>query len=168
MNPKLKPIAQLGDLVTIIGYANRLYRIDSYTYEFTFERGLETEEIYYDCSCVTSAEYTLAAQEDITVACTDAHSEIFLETYEHPKVDVVAMDIFENLFANMNWEAEEMTKPQAVSKPKEKTEQQRIDALLDERNDVGILDGIITTQDAEYKQHRLAEIDAQIKEVMAE
>lgn len=165
LNPKLSPIAQLGDLITITGYATRLFRIDSYTHEFTYERGLETEEIYYDCSCVTSAEYTLAAQEDITVACAEVYSEIYLETYEHPIIDVVASDIFANLFANMNWEAEVMTKPvKAVNKTKEPTKQERIDALLDEMNNVNNAIELIGDSDGEYGR-RIDEIKAELEAV---
>lgn len=133
IQPKMTPVAQLGDLVNIAGYANRLFRVDSYTHEFTFEHGIESEDIYYDCSCVTAGEYTLAAQEDITVLCEEAKAAEFLKTYKHPEIDVKASDIYEGLFANMNWEAEDMEKTNAkVTKSKEKTKQERIDAYLDD------------------------------------
>ena len=62
-----------------------------------------------------------------------------------------------------------MTKqPTKVGKAKVPTKQGQIDALLDERNDVGSTDDFIATQDAEYKQRRLDEIDAQLTELMAE
>lgn len=163
INPKMTPVAQLGDLVTINGYATRLFRVDSYTHEFTFEQGVEMEDIYYDCTCVTAGEYTLGAQEDLTVMCRKDQTEAFLKTYEHPEIDVVAMDIFEGLFANMTWEAEDVVKPiKAVTKKaKEPTKQERIDALLDDMNNVNNAIELISDEDGGYAD-RLGEIKAEL------
>lgn len=57
----------------------------------------------------------------------------FLKTYKHPEIDVKASEIYEGLFANMNWGAEDVAKTNVkVTKPKEMTKQERIDAYLDE------------------------------------
>lgn len=133
INPKMTPVANIGDLVNIAGYANRLFRVDSYTHEFTFERGIEAEDIYYDCSCVSAGEYTLGAQEDITVVCREGQSAEFLKTYKHPEIDVIATHLYEELFGNIfEGEAEEMTIKPTTKTAKEPTKQERIDGYLDE------------------------------------
>ena len=163
MNPRMKPIAAIGDLVTISGYGARLFRVDSYTHEFLYERGAEYEDIYYDCTCATTAEYELGAQEDITVICKESEADALLAMYDHPEIDEEKTDDLNKLFV----EVRIVTKP--VEKTKEPTKQERIDALLDERNDVGSTDDFVIVADAEaYKQRRIDEIDAKIKSIQAE
>lgn len=152
INPKMTPVANIGDLVNINGYANRLFRVDSYTHEFTFERGIESEDIYYDCTCVSAGEYNLGAQEDITVVCRADDTAEFLKTYEHPEVDVIALDIFENMFVNMTWGAEDVIQPikATVAKTKEPTKQELIDGYLDELINVNNAIELIGDEDGYY------------------
>lgn len=162
MNPKMTPIANIGDLVTLAGYANRLFRIDSYTHEFTFERGIEMEEIYYDCTCVTGGEYNLGAQEDITVVCRDGQTEAFLQTYEHPIIDNVASEIFDNMFGNIFGEGTAVVKPiKSKVTPKKQTKQQRIDELLDEMINVNTAVSVIGDSDGGYRE-RIDEITKEL------
>jgi len=165
INPKMTPIAQLGDLVNIAGYANRLFRVDSYTHEFTFERGIEAEEIYYDCSCVTAGEYTLGAQEDVTVVCREGQTEEFLKTYQHPEVDEIATRLYDEVFGNIfGGEAETVMQPIktiVTKKAKEPTKQERIDALLDDMNNVNTAIELIGDEDGGYAK-RLGEIKAEL------
>jgi len=163
MNPKMTPIAQLSDLVTINGYANRLFRVDSYTHEFTFERGIESEDIYYDCTCVTAGEYTLGAQEDLTVVCREGQTEAFLKTYEHPEIDVIASNIYDEMFTNMTWEVRDVVNPiKAVIAPKGPTKQERIDALLDDMNNVNTAMALIGDEGGDYGR-RVDEIKAELE-----
>lgn len=165
MNPKMTPLAQLGDLATIDGYANRLFRVDSYTHEFTFERGIESEDIYYDCTCVTAGEYTLGAQEDLTVVCREGQTEEFLKTYEHPEIDVIAVEMFDGMFGNIFGEAEQMTSPFKTvyqKKTKEPTKQERIDALLDDMNNVYNAIELVGDEGGDYGR-RIGEIKAELE-----
>lgn len=170
INPKMTPVARLGDLVNIAGYANRLFRVDSYTHEFTFERGIEAEDIYYDCSCVSAGEYTLGAQEDITVVCREGKTAEFLKTYKHPEIDVAATQLYEKLFGNIfEGEAEEMTiNPikTTVKKAKEPTKQELIDGYLDELINVNnAIELIGDGGDLAYYGARIAGILAGLAEV---
>lgn len=163
MNPKLTPIAGIGDLITLIGYGQRVFRVDSYTHEFIYEIDATTEDIYYDCTCVSSSEYMIGAQDDVTVVCDETQADAFLRNYEHPKFNEIKPFDFGNIFA----EVKIVIKP--VAKTKVPTKQARIDALLDERLDVGSEDDSAKVADMEaYKQRRYNEIDAQIREVQAE
>lgn len=167
INPKMTPLAQLGDLVTINGYANRLFRVDSYTHEFTFERGIESEDIYYDCTCVTAGEYTLGAQEDLTVVCREGQTEEFLKTYEHPEIDVIASEMFDGMFGNIFGEAEQMTKPVntvTTKKTKEPTRQELIDVLLDDMNNVYNAIELVGDDGGDYGR-RIDEIKAELSAV---
>lgn len=168
INPKMTPVANIGDLVNISGYANRLFRVDSYTHEFTFERGIESEDIYYDCTCVSAGEYNLGAQEDITVVCREGQSAEFLKTYKHPEVDVIASDIFEGLFLNMTWGAEDVIKPikATVTKTKEPTKQELIDGYLDDLINVSNAIELIGDEDGYYDAKKagiLAGLEAMTK-----
>lgn len=168
INPKMTPVARIGDLVNINGYANRLFRVDTYTHEFTFERGIESEDIYFDCTCVTAGEYTLGAQEDVTVVCREGQTEEFLKTYEHPEIDVIATELYENLFGNIFEEAEDMTKQViTVKAPKELTKQEKIDGYLDELINVNNAIELIGDEGGEYAYYgaRKAGILAGLAEV---
>lgn len=87
-----------------------------------------------DCTCVTAGEYTLGAQEDLTVVCREGQTEEFLKTYEHPEIDVIASEMFEGMFGNIFGEVEQMTKPVKTVTSKGPTKQVRINAYLDEMN----------------------------------
>ncbi len=164
MNPKLTPIARIGDLITLQGYGKRVFRVDSYTHEFIYEIDATTEDIYYDCTCVSTSEYTIGAQDDVTVVCNEAQADAFLKTYKHPKFNARMPNVLENIFA----EVKTVTKPVAKTKAVP-TKQARIDALLDERNNVGSADDFVKVEFMEeFTLWRYEEIDAKIREVQAE
>lgn len=154
--PELTPIATFGDLVTIDGFDNRLFRVDSYTHEIYYERNEVFEEVIYDCHCVITAEYMLAMQVDITIVSKEAQAEEYLRNYEMPMVkplNTVEVEVVLN-------------KP-TVTKVKKPTKQARIDALLDERLNV-MQAQVFMADEAGYYARRIDEIDAKIREVRAE
>lgn len=163
----LEPIAQIDDLITIDGYGDRVFRVDGYTREETYNRDFDAEDIYYDCHCVVTAEYMMADQPDVEVVAKAEESGAFLRSYKMPKFQTPLYGI-----SFYHTEVDNVFKPikvQAPTKPKEPTREERIDALLDERNTVGNSDDFVTVADMEaYKQRRYDEIDAQITEVNAE
>lgn len=160
MKPQMTPTAKIGDLVTIKGYGNRVFRVASLTHEITYEKDAEYEDIYYDCHCVTNDEYMLGSQDDITVVCKADMSDRFLENYEHPKFDEISpFNLFE--FFNENTEVKPMT-----TKPETKvlSKQERTDALLDDLLNVYQAMEVIGDADGHY-QRRIDEIEAELKEV---
>lgn len=162
MKSHMTPAAQINDLVSINGYANRIFRVNSYTHEFTYELGAEYEDIYYDCTCVTNDEYMLGSQEDVTVVCKADMSERFLESYEHPTL--IKIDMVEYFEAQLH-QAE--VKPM-TTKPEAKTisKQERTDALLDDLLNVYQAMEVIGDADGHY-QRRIDEIEAELKGVDA-
>ncbi|MGN7387774.1 hypothetical protein [Sporosarcina sp. SAFN-015] len=161
----LEPIAQIDDLITIEGYGDRVFRVDGYTREESYNRDFEAEDIYYDCHCVVTAEYMMADQADVKLACRAVEADAYLHHYKMPS-------FLSPLFGIPFYaEVDEVFKPKVKTpaKPKVLTRAEKIDALLDERNNVGSSDDFVTVADMEaYKQHRYDEIDAQIKELTAD
>lgn len=166
----LEPIAQIDDLITIEGYGERVFRVDGYTREDIVNREFEDEDILYDCHCVVTAEYMLGGQDDIAVVCKAADADAYLRTYEMPafKSLLFGQSIYTEGESGMfNAFKPKVNTP--APKPKEPTRDEKIDALLDERNNVGTSDDFVTVADMEaYKQRRYDEIDAKIKELRAE
>lgn len=168
----MKPIAEIDDLITIKGYGEQIFRIDSYTHETLTDRDGESEDIIYDCHCVITAEFALADQEDIVVIRKAADADGFLRTYQMPRDVKPTSFIYGMDFGILPTEVFGMQKKmmtKATPKQKEPTRQERIDALLDERLTVGIADDFVKVADPEaYKQRRYDEIDAQIRELTAD
>lgn len=165
MNPKLTPAANIGDVITVIGYADRLFKVDAYSHEFIYESDAEYEEIYYDCTCVTNSEPIIAAQEDIYVMAQSKDATEYLKEYKHPQIaDISPFNLFVEIFK----EVEEPTKLTPFRKGIIKDKQQRIDELLDERLVVGSFlfedEGNID----QYKERRYAEIDEAIRKIQAQ
>jgi len=67
-----RPNAGIGDLVTIAGYGNRVFRVDSINYELYRDEEVEHDGIFYETTDVQTLEMLLADDEDITVI---SHSE---------------------------------------------------------------------------------------------
>ncbi|MCG7345360.1 hypothetical protein MHZ92_14570 [Sporosarcina sp. ACRSL] len=171
----LEPIAQIDDLVTIEGYGDRVFRVDGFTHEVVYGRDYAEEDIFYDCHCVITAEYMIGGQDDIEVVCKAPNAEAYLRNYEMPAFTtlIFGQSIYtegdDDMFGMNPFSQYNKAPVKPVVKPKEPTKQQKIDALLDERNTVGSSDEFVTVADMEaYKQRRYDEIDAQIKELTAE
>src|SRR5690625_126580 len=63
----MKPIANVGDLVSVRGHGMRVFKVTAFSHEFHVDAENVSEEIYYDLMCVTTFEYTLADQFDILI-----------------------------------------------------------------------------------------------------
>ncbi|MET3658468.1 hypothetical protein [Sporosarcina psychrophila] len=168
MNHEIKPVATFNDLVNVAGYGNHLFAVEAYYYEYYYEPDAELTEVVYDLTCVYGdSGYIIGDQSDVTLACKAGKADVFLQAYKPaPSAEVMPSWMRGINFAIGNGGID-MAKPTKVAKVKVPTKRQRIDALLDERNDVGSTDGFVPTQDAEYKQRRHDEIDAKLKELTA-
>src|SRR5690625_6674245 len=62
-----RPNAGIGDLVTIDGYGNRVFRVDSINYEYYLDEEVEHDGIFYETTDVRTFEMLLADDVDITV-----------------------------------------------------------------------------------------------------
>ena len=161
MNPNLKPAAQIGDLVTLDGYGRRLFRLDAYTHEISYDEDGPSEDIWYDVSCVITGEYTVGSHDDIVLVCKAQASEKFLDNYQHPAIKplhggleiVFTADYFEDYAPK--------PKPALVKAPI----QSEIDGFLDEINDIRSLIATIGDADGEY-QRNLDEAKAKLRTIL--
>jgi len=167
MQHEIKPVASFGDLVLCAGYGNNLFAVEAYYYEYYYEPGTEMTEVIYDLTCVYGdSGYIIADQDDVTLACRAEKADVFLQAYEPaPTIEDTPTGMRGIYFAIGNGGEQKMTK---VAKVKVPTKQERIDALLDERNIVIETDGWVVVDEDGYKQRRLDEIDAKLAELMAE
>lgn len=164
-----------GDIVTLAEYPTQYFRIKAFqTNEYDEENKPTRTEYWLDLTCAHSGGYTMAYADEVTVVALADEADDFLAAKPSPIYGGFAgfggiplASIFDFMDERIYGGVVEMIKkkPEVAKEP---TKQERIDALLDERNDVGSTDDFIPTQDAEYKQRRLVEIDAQLSELMAE
>lgn len=164
MKHEIKPIATFGDLVTVDGYGNHLFAVDAFTYEYHYEPGSEFTEVIYDLTCVYgNSGYIIGEQEDVKLACKAKKADAFLQAYKPAPTAEDTPTVMRSIYFAIGNGGELEMQPKQP-KAKTPTTRQRIDALLDERNDVLIAAELIG-DDGEYKQRRLNEIDAQLREL---
>lgn len=161
---KMRPKAEIGDLVTVSGYGTRVWKVDAYDMNLRFESGIVAEEITYEVVCVDTGEYDLAWHEDITLLIKADGADAFLrkrpdsERYKPSKSD--KPHIIVHFTADQSNVAE---KPEGTT-AKAKARASATDRLLDERNDIAELTALIGDHDGEYAK-RIADIDAKLKRI---
>lgn len=166
MKHEIKPVATFNDIVQVAGYGNNLFEVDAFTYEYHHEPDASFTEVIYDLTCVYGdSGYIIAEQDDVTLACKAEFSSVFLQTYNPTPTPEDKPSFMAQIYRAIGNGGDEMKKPAKVKVP---TKQQRIDALLDERIIVIETDGWVSVDEDGYKQRRLDEIDAKIREVQAE
>lgn len=77
----MRPIAEVGDLVRCDGYGAKVFIIDAYTHELSYDSENSFEDIYYDMTDALTKEYTLGGQEDIFVVCNADKADAYLAEY---------------------------------------------------------------------------------------
>ena len=75
----IRPIANIGDLVSVKGYGIRTFQVDAFSHEFHYDAENVSEEIYYDVTCTTTLEYLLADQSAIAVVSRAAGAPQYLQ-----------------------------------------------------------------------------------------
>lgn len=162
MNPKLTPIATIGDIVILGGYGRRLFRVDGYTHEFMYDEDGPNEDIWYDVACVITGEYTIGAHDDIKLACKEDHATPFIANYEHPLTPSLLSGIETISFTMSASDTPAVVTPKA--KPKKRHEKQAIvDDLLDEYRDLLMQTELFGETDSNYSE-MIAEVEAKLQE----
>ena len=161
MNPKLEPAAQIGDIVLLDGYGRRLFRVDAYTHEISYDEDGPSEDIWYDVSCVITGEYTVGSHDDIRCVCKAQASEKFIANYQHPEVKPLHGGL--EIVFTMDYADAVAPKPKpALVKTSKQSE---IDGFLDEINDIRSLIATIGDADGEY-QRKLDEAKAKLRTIL--
>lgn len=185
---EMRPIAQVGDLVRCLGYGNRVFIIDAYTHELSYDAENAFEDIYYDMTDALTKEYTLGGQEDIFVVCKAYKADDYLAQYLRNGHDVglgagkeMPSEILRNVLADITpqQEASEMSKERRLT-PREESSQEahrrkqereerseKADVLLDEMRDYMTLKTMFGDMDGEY-QMKIDEVKAELAELTKE
>jgi|SRR5690625_3962352 len=74
-----RPNAGIGDLVTINGYGNRVFRIDAVNYEYYRDEEVEHDGFYYETTDVETLEMLLADDVDITIISPSENARKYLQ-----------------------------------------------------------------------------------------
>src|SRR5690625_2544196 len=74
-----RPNAGIGELVTIDGYGNRVFRVDSTNYEYYLDEEVEHDGIFYETTDVRTFEMLLADDVDITVVSPSENARKYLQ-----------------------------------------------------------------------------------------
>lgn len=86
----MKPSANFGDLVSVVGYGSRVFLVDAYSVQFHHEPGKSYSEIIYDLSCPFTFEFIISDAKEITVVCRKTQVKAYLDemipyTHDAPK-----------------------------------------------------------------------------------
>ncbi len=185
----MRPIAQVGDLVRCLGYGNRVFIIDAYTHELSYDAENAFEDIYYDMTDALTKEYTLGGQEDIFVVCKEDKADDYLAQYLRNGKDAgmdygpdeLKADPIGRLSAWIKRSEEEeasgMSKESRLT-PREESSQEatrrkqereemseKADVLLDEIRDYMTLKMMFGDMDGEY-QAKIDDVKAELAELM--
>lgn len=158
---KMRPKAEIGDLVTVDGYGNRVWKVDAYDLNKRFESGIVAEEITYEVVCVDTGEYDIAWHEDVTLLVKADGAAAYLRNrpigQKHVKIDKIFV------FSADKPAEEDAEKPEGTT-AKARKKDSLTNRLLDERNDIAGLSAMLGDHDGEYAK-RIAEIDAKLKRI---
>lgn len=135
-NGRLPRKADIGDIVTVSGYADAYFHVDGFSEYYNYEPGVMFSEVVYDLSAALDYKSgTIAEDSEITLVAKANEAKAFIDALLKPPVDYedkpkgTQIDkLFVNLTAITNEDV-------ANSKPKRKTARQKqadIDGLLDE------------------------------------
>lgn len=157
-----------GDIVTIGDYDGHYFRIvEKQTHIYEKENEPDEYEYMVELQCVHTDIPHIAYVDEIEVVATKVEAEAFLADKPAPETYGGGLALmFMPWQERVNTPGPPLTPKSRVTLARER--QERIDALLDERNNVGASDDFITVADMEaYRQRRYDEIDAQMKELTA-
>ena len=90
-----RPNAGIGDLVTIDGYGNRVFRVDSINYEYYLDEEVEHDGIFYETTDVRTFEMLLADDVDITVVSPSENARKYLQmniAKPQPRAELPSID----------------------------------------------------------------------------
>ena len=161
-NNEIKPVANFGDLVTVVGYGNRVFMVEAFTIEELNEPRGKTPNVVYDLTCPFTFDFIIGEQTDITVVCKEASANSYLAQIE-PYSPNAPTD-----FEMPTYNLQVITPADVAPKPKRKTQRQKqaeIDGLLDELN---VLKTVIEIcgNDEDYAV-RIADVKRKLKEATA-
>ena len=158
---KMRPKAEIGDLVTVSGYGTRVWKVDAYDMNLRFESGIIAEEITYEVVCVDTGEYDLAWHEDITLLEKARGADAYLrkrpdsERYKPGKADKPHIIV--------SFSTDSAEPPQGTT-AKAKARASATDRLLDERNDFVRYIELWGDEDGNFAR-KIADIDAKLKRI---
>jgi len=126
--------ATFGDIVTVLGYGNALYKVENFTEQTINEPNGKVSEVFYDLTDVEDyTNYVIADDEDITVVATADNADEYFAKFTmqiKPPTDYAKPFYFGDMMINIPSDYAEVAK--VTKKPKAPTKQAVIDGLLDE------------------------------------
>ena len=90
-----RPNAGIGDLVTINGYGNRVFRIDAVNYEYYRDEEVEHDGFFYEATDVKTFEMLLADDVDITIISPSENARKYLQmniAKPQPRAELPSID----------------------------------------------------------------------------
>ena len=63
----INPAANIGDIVSVLGYGIRTFEVYAYTYEHYIDAENEYTDLIYEVTCTQTLESIFAGQEDISI-----------------------------------------------------------------------------------------------------
>lgn len=147
-----------GDLVRVAGYGDRIFQVDGYRTEHWHYPDEEWTNVVFELTDVQTGEWLEADLDDLSIVAPATDAAEFLEAQKPAGLIILRED------TTMLWEGKpEPPKPSAreLAAKKAAEKQRKIDALLDEYNDILTL--VAMFGGLEYAE-KLAEIKRKLAE----
>ncbi len=165
MKHAITPIANYGDIVSVVGYGDHLFAVEAYTIEYHYEHDFEYCELLYDLTCVYGdSGYIVGEQDDISVVCKADMASDFLGDYSRKdkptyKADWLTFTVSEGTIKPTLQKAQPPT-----DRRKQALKQDEIDGLLDELSDLLALHEVFGGKDLVMAE-KIARVTGKLKEV---
>lgn len=120
----IQPTCTVGDLVTVNGFGNRVWRVDSSTQKTSIKGNDSKSSVMYILSCVISNEYHTAEQANIFLVCKASFANTYLDRLDKagrpPTRDIVDLS----------------AKSNRSPSPIKYSQSKRLDVILDEMSKI--------------------------------
>jgi hypothetical protein len=123
-----------GDLVRVAGYGDRIFQVDGYRTEHWQYPDEEWTDVVYELTDVQTSEWLDADIEDLTIVAPATDAAKFLATLKPAGLIILREDTPMLNFGHKPEPRKPSAKELAARKAAEK--RRKIDALLDEYNDI--------------------------------
>jgi hypothetical protein len=174
-----KPQPTHGDLVSVNGYGNRVFQVESYYDQRWFYPDETWTDRIYELFDMGNADYIEADATDLTLITDASQADEYLRANPAPiepsnisellqKYGVGGNEMSQPNQPEKKPTARELSSQEAAKrKQARKDRAKKVDELLDERNDVTELAKNFGDKAGEYGE-RVAEIDRELAELVAE
>lgn len=161
---RMSPVAKLGDIITIEGYGDLLFRVFNVSYSVEENAIDKFEDVYYDVVSLRDGEFVLADHYDATIVDSPAVADLDQLIEHFYDSEQALQDTLTSLGMNESNIKHLSDKYDIVKEDVDMSESNAIDKILDEINDWKELIEIVG-EDKNYREH-IARLENEMKNIV--